>query len=172
MRINKTLVPKNGQIASLDLSIAFIVILTIITYTLIHHHTLINNSIQGEQKIEDQKTLYEASESLLTTPGKPLNWEEETKNIKRIGTAKYEENTVKNHDLDSAKIKKLKQIPLNELKKGLGLENQKINIELKHINGEKILQRGTLNKRKTTQITRITNYQGDLHVLKIQIQRK
>lgn len=156
-----------GQIATLDTAIAILTALTMITLTTIHTYNIKDRSMEKEQRINLQKELYFATESLITTPGKPRDWEQ-SQQIKRIGLAKYRENTAQNHQLDPEKIQALKEKSPEEIKQSLGLEHREIRIKIQKIDGETVLDKKDISKNsKTVQIKRIALIGEEKHAIKL-----
>ncbi|MFW5902574.1 MAG: hypothetical protein ACOCTT_01660, partial [archaeon] len=177
MQIPETLVPINtkpkrkskinekGQIATLDTSIAIITVLIIISISTIHSYRIINRSRKTEKKIEAYKHIYFATESLVTTLGTPKEWHE-TGEIERIGLAGYKDNAVQNHQLNSEKIHKLKEISLEEIKEKLVLEDREIELKIEDMNGEEVVKKSDIDSNEQTekiQVERIALMEGEIH---------
>jgi len=176
MQLHKAMVPtkmnSKAQIATLDTAIAILTALSLISLTTIHTYNIVDRSTEKEERINLQKELYFATESLITTPGEPLDWEK-TRETERIGLAKYRENTVQNHQLDSEKTHSLKEKPLEEIKQGLGLGHRDVKITIQEINGEQLLNKTDIDKNsKTTQIKRIALMEGEKHVIKLKAKQE
>jgi|GEM_PF-3784463 len=179
MRSDKKLVSNNilniknnsmgskGQIATLDASVAFIIVMIIVVTTTTLTYEFIDTSIEREEKINAYKELYFATESLIATSGNPRNWHE-IEEFERIGLAKYEENSIQNHELDPDKIQRLNEIPVEEVKEKLALEHRNIEIKIKRIDGEEIVKKTDISPEmnQRIQIKRVAVLKNDLYVIK------
>lgn len=165
MQLHSNMVSRRGQIASLDLGTSFLTILAILTITLSYNYMIIESSSNLSKRVKAKKKIYEATESFLTTSGKPLNWQEPSTDIERIGVAEHKHKSILNHDMDSKKIQAIKQMPLENLKRYLGLEEGNISIKIEQLNGKEILNKGNLEKGYL--ITRIASMEGDLYTIEL-----
>ncbi len=162
------MVPRKGQITTLDLSTAFIIILSITIFTQTHHHQITSHSIRNQKKINTQKKLYTATESLITTPGKPRGWEKQPHKSQILGLAEYKENTAKHHEINREKLEEMKKLPLETIKGKLGLEDLQISVEIQKLDGENLMKKTDLEKKNPIQVKRIALMEGEILVFKLQ----
>ncbi len=157
---------QKAQIPSLDTATSIITILFIVSLTTTHSYNILNRSENKEERINLQKKLYFATESLITTPGEPKDWHK-TEKTERIGLAKYKENTVKNHELNPTKIQELQEKPIEKIKKSLALTKKEIELKITKMNGKKILKKTEIENKSinTVQIKRIALIEDEKHII-------
>lgn len=168
------MVSRKGQVTSLDVAVSTIVILILTATAFTHTINELKHSNKKHLQIELDKEAYESTESLLSSPGIPTNWQEIDKEIERIGLAKYSKNSVQHHDLDLEKVDKLKEFTLKELTEKIGIQNKVTSIEITSIQtGQtKVNKKTEADKLKETRrITRAALINGELFKLELSVSK-
>ena len=124
-----------GQIFSMDFMLSLGIFLFILSSSIVIWNNINSQIDQREANNKLQTEIVSISTLLLETPGSPVNWEEDPSKTSQLGLA------VKGNLLSSAKILALTNIPYNDAKNLLGLEDEDIYIEFIDANGN-LLQAG------------------------------
>jgi hypothetical protein len=117
---------EKGQISTIDLTIAFIIMIAILLSVMEVWNTIITHINQFYHKRTIHRKALDAAEMLVNTPGMPYDWqnlgEVNSSTVDSIGFA------ARDNVLDYLKLEKTSSIDYGELKKILGLNKEEARI--------------------------------------------
>jgi len=152
--VNKMICNKRGQISSIDLLAAILLFLLIFFSLRNIWLDNLSSGLNDLEKFEMQVLSNEATDSLLKTPGYPLNWT--SANVELIGL------TDKENVINEKKLLLFKSIPYETAKTKLGLGKFEFSFDLTSTNPIYNQHIGANVDSNSTifSITRIVSYKG------------
>jgi len=97
-----------AQVFLIDSMLSVIVIIVVALLVFSAMASKINYLGEETEKFKQEGRLFFASQALVMTSGFPKKWN--TENVKVVGLALFENNTVMHHEISLEKIKKMKEL--------------------------------------------------------------
>ncbi len=165
-----TLLNRNGQIFSIDLMLASIIFLLILTTATIYSNHIANRIYFLEQDAEMRQAGQQAANGLVLTGGNPANWQNQgLKNVNSIGIASSANNLKKNK---MQRLSSLASSNYEEVKDILGIAKFDFKIDVISMKGNFVVESfGARPESESSivSINRIAFYDGNNVVVRLKV---